>query len=365
MSSPTLLTIGDNFVVTNCWTWIVWLSIACTYMTENNHCIPIPINESERLRALHSYDVLDTPREIDFDALVRVAAYALNVPIALVGLIDSNRVWFKSRLGIDLPQLDRKVAFCAFTAMQTDKLFVIDDLSQDERFEKNTLVVNPPYLRFYAGAPLVDPNGYVLGTIAIVDIKPRHLSHKQRDVLSDLSLLVMTALENRRYSSRLAEMVLTDYLTGIANRAHFDRALQAEMAHARRTGEPFSILCMDLDGFKDINDEYGHPAGDQVLCEVARRLKSLLRTEDTLSRIGGDEFGMVIREGASSTAQAMEKRIEQAMLSPIRLENGKLVEVGVSIGIASYTSDIESPYILLAQADTKLYEVKHRAGKAR
>lgn len=322
-------------------------------------------HESERLRALQSYDVLDSSPENDFDILVRLAAYALDAPISLVGLLDSNRVWFKSRLGIEQPELDREVAFCAFTAMQSDKLFIVEDLAQDKRFKNNILVVNSPYLRFYAGAPLVEPNGYVLGTIAIADIKPRIFNQQQHDVLYELSLLVMTALESRRRSSKLTEMVLTDYLTGIANRAHFDRALQAEMAHAKRTNEPFSVLCMDLDGFKDINDLYGHPAGDQVLCEVAHRLKNLLRTEDTLSRIGGDEFGMVIREGASTTAQAMEQRIRQAMHSPIQLNNGKTVEVGVSIGIASYTPDIDSPYIMLAQADTNLYEEKHRTGRAR
>lgn len=336
-----------------------------TCMSETSHRIPIPVNESERLRVLQSYDILDSQPEIDFDALVRIAACALDAPMAVVGLLDSDRIWFKSRLGVNTPELDRGVAFCAYTAMQSNRLFIVEDLSQDKRFKTNKLVTEPPYLRFYAGAPLVDPNGYVLGTIAVVDTRPRNLNEKQREVLYDLSLLVMTALENRRRSTLLEEMVVTDYLTGISNRAHFDRALQAEMAHAKRTGEPFSILCLDLNGFKDINDQYGHPAGDQVLCEVAHRLKNLMRTEDTLSRIGGDEFGMVIREGASSTAHAMEKRIQQAMDRKIRLENGDMVQVGASIGVASYSPDIDSPYSLLAQADTNLYEVKHQAGKAR
>ncbi|MEJ2392254.1 MAG: sensor domain-containing diguanylate cyclase [Gammaproteobacteria bacterium] len=334
-------------------------------MADNDNPFPIPENETDRLRTLQSYDILDSPPEVDFDALVRLAAYTFDVPMATVGLLDSDRVWFKSRLGLDVPQLDRDVAFCAFTAMQAGSLLVVEDLLQDPRFSQNDLVVRSPNLRFYAGAPLLDPKGYILGTIAIVDTRPRTLDEKQRGILYDLSLLVMTALENRRRSLLLTEMVLTDYLTGITNRAQFDRALQSEMAHARRTGEPFSILCMDLDEFKDINDQYGHPVGDEVLCEVARRLKNLLRTEDTLSRIGGDEFGMVLREGASTTAQAMKQRIQEAMTAPIKLKNGKQINVGLSIGMATYSSDIDSPYTLLAQSDSDLYQVKHRSGKGR
>lgn len=325
--------------------------------------VPIPANEIERLQAVQRYDILDTPPEVDFDALVRVAAYTFNVPVSAVGLLDSNRIWFKSQLGLNIPQLDRNVAFCAFTAMQSGKVLVVDDLLEDARFKDNPLVVNSPHLRFYAGAPLVDPKGFVLGTIGIVDTQPRILDETQRALLYDLSLLVMTALENRRRSLLLTKMALTDYLTGVANRAHFDRVLESEMAHARRTGEPFSVLCLDLDGFKDINDRFGHPAGDEVLCEVARRLQKLMRTEDTLSRMGGDEFGMVIREGGKSTARAMNQRIVQAMDMPIALTNGHSARVGVSIGMASYTQNITSPYSLLAQADAELYLAKHQPGK--
>lgn len=334
-------------------------------MTDDIYKPAISAYESERLRAVHSYDILDSPPDVDFDALARVAAYALDAPVALVGLMDSNRVWFKSRLGLDIPQLDRDVAFCAFAAMQSNEVLVIGDLQQDPRFKDNPLVSDPPHLRFYAGAPLVDPNGYVLGTVAVVDTQLRTFNEKQRTVLYDLSLLVMTALENRRHSLLLAKMALTDYLTGVANRAQFDRALKSEMAHAKRTGEPFSVFCLDLNGFKDINDRHGHPSGDEVLCEVARRLQKLVRTEDTLSRIGGDEFGMVIRESTESSVRALSKRIRQAMVVPVELSCGDSVEIGVSIGMASYNQKIESPYALLAHADSELYLAKRRNSKKR
>jgi diguanylate cyclase (GGDEF)-like protein len=326
---------------------------------------PIPDNETERLRAVRSYDILDSQPEVDFDALTRVAAHTFHTPVAVVGLMDSDRLWFKSRLGLDVPQLDRQIAFCAFAVMEPGKLLVVEDLQRDPRFKDNPLVASPPFVRFYAGAPLVDPNGFALGTIAVVDTQPRVLDDNEQAVLHDLSTLVMTALENRRRSLLLTKLALTDHLTRVPNRAQFDRALATELAHAKRTDEQFSLLCMDLDGFKDINDRYGHPAGDEVLCEVARRLQQQLRTEDMLSRIGGDEFGVIVRDASRESVQALTQRITQAMLAPISLTGGHQVVVGISIGIATYTDAIDSPYTLLTQADSALYQSKRRAGTNR
>lgn len=331
-------------------------------MSDEQIQCPVPANETERLRAVRSYDILDSQPEVDFDALTRVAAHTFNTPVAVVGLMDSDRLWFKSRLGLDVPQLDRQIAFCAFAIMQPGKVLVVEDLQQDPRFAHNPLVTQPPYVRFYAGAPLVDPNGFALGTIAVVDTKPRSIDKHEEAVLQDLAVLVMTALENRRRSILLTQLALTDYLTGVANRAQFDRALETEMAHARRTGQQFSVLCMDLDGFKEINDRYGHLAGDEVLCDVTRRLREQLRTEDIVSRIGGDEFGIIIRSGSQESAEALSERINQAMSTPVSLTGGDKIGVAISIGMATYSDAVDSQYTLLAQADSALYQAKRRAG---
>jgi diguanylate cyclase (GGDEF)-like protein len=326
---------------------------------------PIPPNESERIRAVRSYDVLDSKPEVDFDALTRVAAHTFNVPVAVVGLMDSERLWFKSRLGLDAPQLDRQLAFCAHAVMHPGEVLVVEDLQQDARFKHNPLVTQPPNVRFYAGAPLVDPDGFALGTIAVVDTKPRSLNEHEKEVLQDLAVLVMTALENRRRSLLLMRLAMTDHLTGVSNRAQFDRALETELSHAKRSAEQFSVLCMDLDGFKEINDRYGHLAGDEVLCEVARRLQQQLRTEDMVSRIGGDEFGIIIRDGTEDSAHALSQRITNAMTTPISLSDGNNVGVGISIGMTAYNDSIDSHYSLLAQADSALYEAKRRTGAQR
>src|SRR5665647_955542 len=130
---------------------------------------PLPQNEAQRLQAVLSYEILDSGPEVDFDALTRVAAHTFDVPAAVVGLMDSDRLWFKSRFGLDAPQLDRQIAFCAFAVMQPGELLIVNDLALDPRFKGNPLVTAAPHLRFYAGAPLVDQHGYALGTIAVVD----------------------------------------------------------------------------------------------------------------------------------------------------------------------------------------------------
>jgi diguanylate cyclase (GGDEF)-like protein len=332
-------------------------------MTSNTHQCPIPENEAQRLQAVYSYEVLDTTPEVDFDALTRVAAHAFNMPAAVVGLMDADRLWFKSRFGLDVPQLDRQIAFCAYAVMRPDELLVVEDLSKDQRFQDNPLVTQPPHLRFYAGAPLVDPNGMALGTIAVVDSQPRTFSEAQGAALKDLSTLVITALENRRKALLLGRMALTDHLTGLANRAQFERNMHSEMSRARRTAEPFSVLYLDLDGFKDINDSFGHAAGDEVLREISLRLVEQVRREDAVARFGGDEFGVIVHTNPADSVQALSERIASALTAPITLSSGEAVVVGVSIGHATYGAELESGSALLDHADRALYEAKRLRGK--
>jgi diguanylate cyclase (GGDEF)-like protein len=321
------------------------------------HC-PLPDNETLRLRAVHSYDILDTPPEVDFDTLTRVATLAFGTPAAVIGLMDSGRLWFKSQIGIGIPQLDRQIAFCAHAIMQPKEPLIVENLEQDRRFQKNPLVIQPPHLRFYAGAPLIDRHGYVLGTIAVVDTRPRDFNDAKRALLRELSAMVITALENRQHKKLLGQLAMTDHLTGLANRAQFERTLMSEMAHSRRTGETFTVLYMDLDEFKGINDTLGHAAGDEVLCEVANRMTDQVRAEDLLARLGGDEFAIFMRPSVEEFPEQLARRIAEVVSAPIALSSGHEASVGISIGIATYSDSINSMATLLAQADQALYEVK-------
>ncbi len=321
---------------------------------------PIPSNEIQRLRVVCSYNILDTLPEVDFDTLTRVTASALNMPAAVIGFMDSDRLWFKSQLGLGVPQLDRQIAFCAHALMQPGELLVVEDLRQDPRFLHNPLVTHPPNLRFYAGAPLIDSQGYALGTIAVVDTQPRLFDSAQRAMLGDFSTLVMSAIESRYRADLLGKLAMTDHLTGLANRAQFERTLNAEIAHSRRTGTPFTVFYMDLDHFKIVNDTLGHAAGDEVLIEVAHQMSKQIRTEDMLARIGGDEFGIFMRDSIDDSPELLAKRIVEAVTRSITLTTGNKISVGISIGIATYTDEVKTFDNLMILADQALYIDKRK-----
>ncbi|HEX8082745.1 MAG TPA: histidine kinase dimerization/phospho-acceptor domain-containing protein [Solirubrobacteraceae bacterium] len=158
----------------------------------------LPEDESERLAALHGYDILDTLPEEDYDAIARLAAHVCGTPMALINLIDSDRGWFKARVGVDEPELPRPDVMCATAILEPDRPLVIEDLTRDERFDDNRLVVDAPALRFYAGSPLVTPDGHALGTICVLDTEPRRLEPHQVELLTDLGRQVAAQLELRR-----------------------------------------------------------------------------------------------------------------------------------------------------------------------
>jgi GAF domain-containing protein len=165
----------------------------------------LPDNEVERLEALRQYDILDTAPEQAFDDITKIAAYICGAPIATMTLIDRERQWFKSRVGLDSMQSPREQAFCAHTILEP-KLMEVEDAQQDSRFADNALVLGAPHIRFYAGAPLLTPNGSALGSLCVIDRQPRKLSAEQRDCLESLARFVMTTLELRRASSELARV---------------------------------------------------------------------------------------------------------------------------------------------------------------
>lgn len=321
---------------------------------------PMPENESQRLTSLYSYGILDTEPEPEFEALTRVAAHTFSTPVALVALMDMDRLWFKSKLGITVPQLDRKIAFCAHAIMSPSEPLIVNDLKSDLRFVNNPLVAGAPHLRFYAGAPLLDEYGNALGTLAVLDAQPRNIDDAQRACLSDFATLVMTALQSRKRANTMQQFALTDYLTGVPNRAKFDMVNAAEMSHAGRTGVPYSLFCMDLNGFKQINDRYGHAAGDHVLTVIANRLSQSLRQGDLLARLGGDEFGVVARDCNQESAAIIAKRFTDACRTTITLPDGQHVHVGISVGTATSSTGFRDPAKLLQAADQALYVSKRR-----
>ena len=164
--------------------------------------LPVPPNETERLRALINYQILDTLTEQEYDRLTRLASLLCQVPISLITFVDENRQWFKSRHGLELCETARELAFCQHAIMDT-QLFEVEDALKDERFRLNDLVVNEPHIRFYAGYPLIDPKGYALGTLCVLDRQPGKLTAGQQEGLRLLAQEVMTLLVERKQKEDL------------------------------------------------------------------------------------------------------------------------------------------------------------------
>ena len=209
-----------------------------------------PANEQERLAALRGYEILDTEPEAGFDDLTLLASYVCQTPVALISLVDADRQWFKSKVGVTFTETSRDIAFCASAILQPD-VFIVPDTREDERFSQNPLVLSEPKVRFYAGATLMT-DGHALGTLCVVDRVPRELSAEQLDALKALSRQVLAQLELRRNLTRL-EQSLKARDRAEAEKERTLRDLKAALGNIR-TLEGLLPICLSC---KKIQDQKG------------------------------------------------------------------------------------------------------------
>lgn len=452
-----------------------------------NRPYPLPKHELNRLDALAEFKLMDTPPEQEFDRLAELGGKLFNVPTVLISLIAEDRQFFKARVGLDLCETSREVSFCAHAIMQDNILFVPDAL-EDTRFNRNPLVVGPPFIRFYAGKTLISATGAHIGTLCLIDNKPRQsFDEDDRKNLCDLAALVMDRMELRRLDfarsigqarfeniaatspdaiicsnereqitfwnkaaeklfgyteeemsrlrsdviipdswrktydaelerlkngqrlelqgqtielsglrkdgsefpsemslstwregdiacvgaivrditerkqneERLFRLANVDALTDLPNRAAWNDCLNETF----KTGMLATILLIDLDRFKEVNDRLGHSAGDAVLREVAGRLKQECPQAIMVARLGGDEFVALLPGADSLSVRYIASSLIDTIETPFFFA-GEQIEIGVSIGIAFAPQHGTRGEAVLGAADLALYKAK-AAGRGR
>ena len=335
----------------------------------------------EPLRPATPYDNL--PDE-SYDRVARLAAALLHAPIAIVSLLDEDRHVVKSSIGLTgRSRVWRKVPLAqkfARQAVSSRKPVVISDAkaasaarSSNPGSAGNTETeTKSPDGVAYAVAPILTVDGMVIGTVAVVDPSPHAWSSTEIEALSDLCDSIITEMElrsdltaKRETQEHLLYSTLHDALTGLPNRSLFTERLRHSMRrNARHPDDMFAVLFLDLDRFKDVNDNLGHFAGDELLRAVARRLEACLRPEDTVARLSGDEFAILL-ESITDTSDAgrVAERIEEALSFPINLA-GAEVTTSASMGIVTSSMSHDQPEQLLRSADMAMYRAK-AAGRAR
>ena len=246
----------------------------------------------------------------------------------------------------------RDVSFCGH-AILGEEIFVVEDATRDPRFADNPLVLGDPHIRFYAGTPLHIAGGYKVGTLCLIDRRPRQLDERQRALLMDLAGMV-------EHELAAIQLAILDELTGITNRRGFIMLGQKCLQLSHRQGREASLLFLDLDRFKEINDTLGHEVGDDALRQVALLLSRVFRNADIFARLGGDEFVVLLPGIGSALVSRVLARFEKA-LATFNREQGKPYQLFCSTGIAHYDPllppDLE---LLLQQADKQMYDRKKR-----
>lgn len=327
------------------------------------------------MASLQALNVLFTPTEERFDRITRCATRLLDVPISVVSLVASNVQWFKSTQGVDSVGSTRSVSFCGHAVLSDDQL-VVTDATRDQRFHDNPLVTGEPFIRAYAGQPLHGADGQRVGSLCAIDRRPREFSRTDLEILRDLGRWVETELQTQALSESQQELVseveslrrlaLIDRLTRAWNRGAIDDVLARELERGRRDESPVGVVLLDLDHFKQVNDTYGHPAGDEVLREVARRIRATVRPFDALGRYGGEEFLVVLSNCNEETSARIAERIADSLREqPVTVGKDEIV-VTASLGVVAGTpvggADESGNWI--DRADQCLYRAK-RAGRDR
>ena len=337
------------------------------------------LDDVRRRKALASYAILDSAPEAAFTDLALLARELFGAPMAAISFLGDERQWFKAECGLGVCETPIEQSFCKLASAQ-DEVLVVRDARLDARFASNPLVLRDPKIRFYAGMRVTSADGTPIGALCVLDTRarPQGITLTEKLALRVLASQVQALLELRRavmdqaaeleskdrLSRQLSFVAEHDGLTGLSSRAPFQARLGEALVRSAKEGTRVAMMFIDVDHFKQVNDTLGHDVGDEILRSFARRLRNVLRKNDTIARLGGDEFGAVLCDiSEDSTLATLVHSVSQRLNEPIR-HNGRTVDCRASIGVAIYPDHASTAETLMKCSDLALAQAKEERGCA-
>jgi EAL domain-containing protein (putative c-di-GMP-specific phosphodiesterase class I)/GAF domain-containing protein len=334
---------------------------------------PIPANDRARLQELRSYGILDSGDEQEFDDISYLVRDIADTPIGIISLVDENRQWFKSCIGLEARETPRNISFCGHTILQRTPL-IIEDTLLDERFRDNPLVVEAPHIRFYAGFPLISRNGMALGSLCAVDHRPRQPTAQQITALERLARLVEQLMELRRESRMLQDSEQARLQEGLRRQTP-----QRENSTALIVGKEqilsmvellinlnnqacFALLRMELKELRRIASTLGDPVADTLRHELQQRLSRLVPENTSCGELSDHEWLVLLPfESSEDRVSALAAQIIEQLQKPVTIA-GQWLGSPVAIGIALFRDNYASAETLLADAAMALRDAARRPG---
>nr|WP_306266063.1 sensor domain-containing diguanylate cyclase [Pararhizobium sp. IMCC3301] len=306
-------------------------------------------DEHGRIGALERLEILDSSEEKPFEKIVTLVEQVLQVPICAVSLVDRDRQWFKARRGLGVCETARDISFCTH-AIQSTEPYIVRDALQNPLFAHNPLVTGEPHIRSYAGVPLQTSEGYVVGTLCAIDTKAREFPPQEIEILKNFTKVVVDELELRKIAS-------TDVLSGALSRRAWMEKAKAEVKRSIRYDRPLSLMIMDIDHFKSVNDTYGHAAGDVVIKKLAELAQNSIRETDSFGRYGGEEFVLLLPETSTPDALKLAERIRSSF-SSLSVDELEGTRTTISVGLTQLRDRDDKLNEMIERADKALYEGK-------
>ncbi len=308
-----------------------------------------PDNESKRLASLQSLNILDTPFEERFDRITRFASQLFDVPIALVSLIDHDRQWFKSAQGLDVRETSRAISFCGHTILSR-KIMSTADARVDERFFDNPLVLGDPHIRFYAGCPLLAEDGSALGTLCLIDRRPRILSQDDLDVFRDLALIIEREIIRPEFD-------ILDEVTSISTRNSFSVLAEKGLDLCARRNISASLVFLELDVVENKN-ETENAERNKMLMRFSECLNADLEQSALVARVGENQFSALLVDTSAAEAELAVMKFKTRIDELNRHEESGL-QLAISHGVAEFNSGKHSTVEkLITDADLIMYDNK-------